>query len=1003
MAFPVTINGRTYTLADFSGQNYVTGFPDALQDFVTEAGQTITDAEAAQTAAETAQTGAEAAQTAAEAAQAAAEAAQEAIDGLYLGAQASNPTVDLNGDPLTAGDWYFNTTDNNSRVYDGSSWNIIDPDLSGDASPTLGGDLDGSGYNISGVGDLTMSGDLSVGGGSGATAVTATIGGGVTAGLTTLARAEFDIANNETLFVGESTAGVAQDHDVKVYGNVKTIVSGGLPGPGQTASMDLNYDGLYPNGSATYRLEFDTSANQWHTPGGFVIDGSVGIGQSGTLNGKLHLDGGTTDIPFYFDSNTQAYPASGFGGALTYNHTAGSARVNFWNTWSGATGSQGGFDFRRLTGASSSDSLMTINGDGNVGIGTSNPSSRAEIYGLQTTSGNRTSPYQVLTITANYAGGDGQPYYTTSTDTGFGGGIVFKNESYDASFNDSAAIYSSIGDNSIDADGGRLGFYTSATRGGSLINRMQIDFNGHIGFGVLDPSEHSNNGGVTVAASNATGAEFVAFRDDGGIADGDFCGGYIIGNRDASGTPNHYGGMWAVANDIYGDMDLKFGADRESYETDTAQMILTADGNVGIGKTPTETLNLEVQAPTGYSVVSGFYSGSTQATATFRDANTTGQFKVRIGSEADDLLLFSGGFEKARIDSSGRLLIGQTTNTGDALLQVDGTARFQAQETDTSVYLSNTTNWVKVYERHYYAGSAFNYGAHNLLVAFAGATNGHGGACRIHIVTKQQGTSDNFDVQFVENVGEVNGQVAYRYDASGGDASGGLLSVWVRPTQIYMTVSVHSDVVGTVGKYDSGIILSSNTGSSTIPSGATEILPTMRLQTDGNVCIGKAGVSVSQAGFEFHDYGSAFASISGTTQNTWHYYNTTASQYRFYVKNNGGVVNFSANNVNLSDQRTKKDIVDSGDYLSKLCQIPVRNFRYNHEEDDGKHHLGVISQEVEAVAPEFVQKDAYSLDDETTRDAIYTSDLNFAMLKAIQEQQEIIESLKSRIEALEAN
>ncbi|MDR9412510.1 MAG: hypothetical protein RI531_07830, partial [Haloferacaceae archaeon] len=45
MAFPVTLNGRTYTLADFQGLNYVEGFPDALEDFVTEAGTTISDAQ----------------------------------------------------------------------------------------------------------------------------------------------------------------------------------------------------------------------------------------------------------------------------------------------------------------------------------------------------------------------------------------------------------------------------------------------------------------------------------------------------------------------------------------------------------------------------------------------------------------------------------------------------------------------------------------------------------------------------------------------------------------------------------------------------------------------------------------------------------------------------------------------------------------------------------------------------------------------------------------------
>ena len=38
MAYPVTINGRTYTLADFEGNKYVEGLPDAFEDFVTHAG-----------------------------------------------------------------------------------------------------------------------------------------------------------------------------------------------------------------------------------------------------------------------------------------------------------------------------------------------------------------------------------------------------------------------------------------------------------------------------------------------------------------------------------------------------------------------------------------------------------------------------------------------------------------------------------------------------------------------------------------------------------------------------------------------------------------------------------------------------------------------------------------------------------------------------------------------------------------------------------------------------
>jgi len=45
------------------------------------------------------------------------------VDDLYLGPKSADPTVDNDGDALTAGDLYFNTGDNVLKVYDGSAWN----------------------------------------------------------------------------------------------------------------------------------------------------------------------------------------------------------------------------------------------------------------------------------------------------------------------------------------------------------------------------------------------------------------------------------------------------------------------------------------------------------------------------------------------------------------------------------------------------------------------------------------------------------------------------------------------------------------------------------------------------------------------------------------------------------------------------------------------------------------------------------------------------------------
>ena len=49
-------------------------------------------------------------------------AALASFNATYLGAQASDPANDNEGDPVTAGDWYFNTSSNISRIYDGSAW-----------------------------------------------------------------------------------------------------------------------------------------------------------------------------------------------------------------------------------------------------------------------------------------------------------------------------------------------------------------------------------------------------------------------------------------------------------------------------------------------------------------------------------------------------------------------------------------------------------------------------------------------------------------------------------------------------------------------------------------------------------------------------------------------------------------------------------------------------------------------------------------------------------------
>ena len=100
----------------------------------TNASTSETNAATSATNAATSATNAETAKTAAETAQAAAEAAADNFDDTYLGAKASDPTVDNDGDALTAGDLYFNTTNDVLRVYTGSAWQDAAVDTTGFAS-----------------------------------------------------------------------------------------------------------------------------------------------------------------------------------------------------------------------------------------------------------------------------------------------------------------------------------------------------------------------------------------------------------------------------------------------------------------------------------------------------------------------------------------------------------------------------------------------------------------------------------------------------------------------------------------------------------------------------------------------------------------------------------------------------------------------------------------------------------------------------------------------------
>ncbi len=116
----------------------------------------------------------------------------------------------------------------------------------------------------------------------------------------------------------------------------------------------------------------------------------------------------------------------------------------------------------------------------------------------------------------------------------------------------------------------------------------------------------------------------------------------------------------------------------------------------------------------------------------------------------------------------------------------------------------------------------------------------------------------------------------------------------------------------------------------------------------------------------------------------------------------------------LSDERVKSDITTLSDGLDIVKQLRPVTFKYNDtsEDADGNKRLGssvdkvrygFIAQEVEEVAPQYVETGIGYINNEEVDDfkSMSTTRMIPMLFKAIQEQQAIIDDLKSRIETLE--
>lgn len=180
----------------------------------------------------------------------------------------------------------------------------------------------------------------------------------------------------------------------------------------------------------------------------------------------------------------------------------------------------------------------------------------------------------------------------------------------------------------------------------------------------------------------------------------------------------------------------------------------------------------------------------------------------------------------------------------------------------------------------------------------------------------------------------------------------------------------------------------------------TDTAPTerMRIVSDGTARFSMGNFTTSpsstNAGIELANNGtSPFINHSQTA--------TSLQTYYAFINGNGtvGTIKCTGSSTQFntsSDVRLKKNIVDAPSAIASIQQIGIKSFDW--KADDLHQEYGVIAQELDLIAPEAISHGA-------TEDEMWGVDYSKLvprMLKAIQEQQALIQTLQTQVAQLQA-
>ena len=385
------------------------------------------------------------------------------------------------------------------------------------------------------------------------------------------------------------------------------------------------------------------------------------------------------------------------------------------------------------------------------------------------------------------------------------------------------------------------------------------------------------------------------------------------------------------------------------------------------------TLTFSAAPPTGTKVECITFTNV--AVTTFQDADGDTKVQVEESSDEDKIRFDTGGTERAVIDSSG-LTVGDITINGstisdggnltidvagDIILDADGgDVTFKDAGTEIA-HLSNSSS-------DFVISSAVN----DKDLKFQGVDNNS-------VITAL--TLDMSDA----------GKAIFNAGATLAD---------------YLIVSD-----GTINNYfgtdgNGGLIGTSTNHYTRFITNNTE---RMRIDSSGTLFIGKTGNAFATSGMELYGTGRAFITHANDDVLLLNRTGSAGKILKFY--DDGSEVGSISTNTNSlpSDKNFKKNINNLDLGLNLIKKLKPSQYNYKHNDDNTPLMYGLIAQELEESLTEVgVEKNStWLLQHNPTEDEKQSDyDLDYGkltpiLIKAIQEQQVIIDNLTTRIETLE--